>query len=44
MKESKIEKLLAGIANATSESASCFFLYEPKMPEKLIKKNKKKEQ
>lgn len=44
MKESKVEKFLASVAIATSKSASLIFLYEPKMPEKLVKKNKKKEQ
>lgn len=44
MKKSKLDKFLTSIATATSKSASLIFLYEPKMPEKLVKKNKKKEQ
>lgn len=44
MKESKIEKLLLAIAKATCKSTSCIGLYEPKVPEKLLKIADKEEQ
>lgn len=44
MKKNKLEKLLWSIANATFESTSNVILYEPEIPEKLVKKENKKEQ
>lgn len=44
MKMNKLEKILTLVAKASCESASCFALYEPKVPEKLVKKEMKKEQ
>ena len=41
MKENKIEKILLSIAKVTCASTSCIGLYEPKMPEKLLKKTKR---
>ena len=42
MKENKtLEKMLETIAEVFSESTSCFGLYEPKVPEKLVEKQKK---
>ena len=42
MKENKtLEKMLETIAEVFSESTSCFWLYEPKVPEKLVEKQKK---
>ena len=42
MKENKtLEKMLETIAEVVSESTSCFGLYEPKVPEKLVEKKKK---
>ena len=42
MKENKtLEKMLETIAEGFSESTSCFGLYEPKVPEKLVEKHKK---
>ena len=42
MKENKtLEKMLETIAEVFSESTSCFGLYEPKVPEKLVEKKKK---
>ena len=42
MKENKtLEKMLETIAEVFSESTSCFGLYEPKVPEKLVEKHKK---
>ena len=43
MKENKLEKLLWSIAKAASESTSIYLLYEPKVPEVFVKKDKKKE-
>ena len=37
-KDNKIEKVLLSIAKVTSSSTSSFFLYEPKVPEKLLNK------
>ena len=34
------EKILTAVATVTSESTSRVWLYEPKVPEKLLKKNK----
>ena len=44
MKETKVEKILLSIAKTACESTSCIGLYEPKIPEELIKKESKKEQ
>lgn len=41
MKENKIEKILLSIAKVTCASTSCIGLYEPKVPEKLLKKTKR---
>ena len=42
MKENKtLEKMLETNAEVFSESTSCFWLYEPKVPEKLVEKQKK---
>ena len=41
MKENKIEKILLSIAKVTCASTSCIGLYEPKIPEKLLKKTKR---
>ena len=42
MKENKtLEKMLETIAEVFSDSTSCFGLYEPKVPEKLVEKQKK---
>ena len=41
MKENKIEKILLSIAKVTCAATSCIGLYEPKMPEKLLKKTKR---
>ena len=42
MRENKtLEKMLETIAEVFSESTSCFGLYEPKVPEKLVEKHKK---
>ena len=39
MKENKtLEKMLETIAEVFSESTSCFGLYEPKVPEKLVER------
>ena len=40
-KWNKIEKILLSIAKVTCASTSCIGLYEPKMPEKLLKKTKR---
>ena len=43
MKENKtLEKMLETIAEVFSESTSCFGLYEPKVPEKLVEGHLKK--
>ena len=36
-----LKKTLASIASLSCESASFLCLYEPKLPEQLLKKNKK---
>ncbi len=36
-----LEKMLETLAEVFSESTSCFGLYEPKVPEKLVEKKKK---
>lgn len=42
MKENKtLEKMLETIAEVFSESTSCFGLYEPKVPEKLVENIRK---
>ena len=42
MKENKtLEKMLETIAEVFSESTSCFGLYEPIVPEKVVEKHKK---
>ena len=38
-----IRKSIKAIAEVSGETTSWFALYEPKMPEKLIKNNKTKE-
>ena len=44
MRESrKLDKVLKSIAEVSSESASFFYLYEPKMPEQLLKQKKEKD-
>ena len=42
-KQSKgiIEKVVMGVAKASSETASWFCYYEPKVPKMLLKENKK---
>ncbi|MFQ9514242.1 MAG: cyclic lactone autoinducer peptide [Eubacterium sp.] len=41
-KKNFVEKVLRTVALATSETSSWIGFYEPKMPEKLIKAEKKK--
>ena len=41
MKENKTLEKMLEIAEVFSESTSCFGLYEPKVPEKLVEKQKK---
>ena len=43
MKQNFLEKVLWNIAKKASESTSLLCLYEPKMPEKLVKQQYKKE-
>ncbi len=45
MRESRkiVGKVLKSIAEVSSESASFFYLYEPKMPEQLLKQKKEKD-
>ena len=43
MKRNLLEKVLWSVAKRASESTSLLYLYEPKMPDKLIKKQNKKE-
>ena len=42
MKDNKIEKFLTLVAKASCDSTSCICFYEPKVPEKLAKKEIKK--
>ena len=44
MKKIKLEKVLWSVAKASCDSTSTVFLYEPKVPKKLVKKEEKKEQ
>ena len=44
MKKTKLEKVLWSVAKESCDSTSAVFLYEPKVPQKLVKKDKKKEQ
>lgn len=39
-KRSFIEKTIRVVAEVSSETASWFAFYEPKLPEKLVKKDK----
>ncbi|MBE5927775.1 MAG: cyclic lactone autoinducer peptide [Lachnospiraceae bacterium] len=41
--KSIIEKTIRVVAKASGETSSWFAFYEPKLPEKLIKKDKDKE-
>ena len=43
MKQNLLEKVLWNVAKKTSESTSLLYLYEPKMPDKLVKRQNKKE-
>lgn len=43
MKQNFLEKVLWNVAKKASESTSTLCFYEPKMPEKLVKQQYKKE-
>ena len=44
MKKTKLEKVLWSVARVSCDSTSTLLLYEPKIPQKLVKKEEKKEQ
>lgn len=43
MKQNFLEKVLWNVAKKAGESTSTLCFYEPKMPEKLVKQQNKKE-
>lgn len=43
MKQNMLEKTLWNVAKKANESTSMLLLYEPKAPEKLLKKQNQKE-
>lgn len=43
MKQNMLEKVLRNVAKKANESTSLLCFYEPKMPDKLLKKQNKKE-